>query len=117
MKYTYPNYNALKDFRSDYFLLDQINYYLFSNFKEPYKYSYSFFQNSLNCFHLIILLIEYSLIFCLFINILNYYKIISQITDPFKKLKKAIESNSTKNENIFNYKYDDIINEFFITCK
>ena len=33
------------------------------------------------------------------------------------KLQEAVESNSIKDDNIFNYKYDDIINELFLTCK
>ena len=35
VKYSYPSYNVLKDFRSDYFLLDQIDFYFFISFKEP----------------------------------------------------------------------------------
>ena len=36
---------------------------------------------------------------------------------PITKLQEAVESNSIKDESIFIYKYDDIINELFLTCK
>ena len=32
-------------------------------------------------------------------------------------MQEAVESNNIKDESIFNYKYDDIINELFLTCK
>ena len=32
-------------------------------------------------------------------------------------MQKAIESNNIKDESVFKYEYDDIINELFITCK
>ena len=46
-----------------------------------------------------------------------YFKVIKQILKPIYKLQEAIETNNIKDENIFKYEYDDIINEFFITCK
>ena len=44
-------------------------------------------------------------------------KVVKQITDPIYKLQEAIKSNNIKDENVFIYEYDDIINELFITCK
>ena len=117
MKYTYPNYNSLKDFKTEFILLDQINYYLFVNFRDPIKYCFLLSQISLNCFHLIVLSITYIWFFCLFINLLNYYKTIYQLTKPIKNLQEAIELSSIKDENVFKYKYDDFINELFLTCK
>ena len=117
VKYSYPNYNSLKDFKSDYFSLDQINFYLFASFKEPIKYSNFLFQILLNCFFLMILIIFYIWIFCLFINLLIFYNIIKQLIEPIKNLQKTIESNSIKNDNIFKYEYDDFIDELFSTCK
>ena len=117
MKYTYPNYNVLKDFQSEYFLINQVNYYLFASFKEPIDYSEHVYQISQNCFLLIILLILYTWIICLVINLVIYSKVINKWTDPIIKLQKAVESSSIKDENIFKYQYDDIINELFDTCK
>ena len=117
IKYTYPNYNSLKDFKSDYFLLDQINYYFFASFQVPIKFTNLYYQISTNCFYLIILIILYCLGFSFIVNIIIFYKIISQLTEPIKKLKEAIKSGSIKDENIFKYEYDDFINELFVTCK
>jgi hypothetical protein len=117
MKYSSPNYNTLKDFKSDYYLLDQTNYYLFKSFREPIKYTELFTQISLNCFYLILILITYIWLICLSINLFIFYKVIIQLIEPIKNLRETIESSSIKDENIFKYDYDDIINELFLTCK
>ena len=54
---------------------------------------------------------------CLIINIIIYCKVAKQITEPIYKLQEAIENNNVKDESVFVYEYDDIINELFITCK
>ena len=117
IKFTTPNYNSLKDFKSDYFILDQINYYLFASFRDGIKYTDSLRQVSLNCFYLIILIFVYIWGICLIVNILISFKVIVQLTEPLKKLKEAVESSSIKDESNFTYEYDEIINELFITCK
>ena len=118
LKYSYPNYNTLKDFKTDYFSLEQTNYYLFASFKDPIKFTSLCYQNSLKCFFIIIIIIVYVWILCLFINLCIFSKVIIQLTQPIKKLQEAVESSSmTENENIFTYEYDEIINELFSTCK
>ena len=117
LKYSYPNYNTLKDFNSDYFILDQNNYYLFASFSEPINYADFCFQISLKCFYIIILVIVYVWALCLIINICIFNKVIVQLTEPIKKLQDAVESSSITDENIFRYEYDEIINELFLTCK
>ena len=118
LKYSYPNYNTLKDFNTDYFLLDQNNYYLFASFKEPIKFISLCYQNSLECFYIIIIIIVFVWILCLFINLCIFSKVIIQLTEPIKKLQEAVESSSmTEEENIFAYDYDEIINELFSTSK
>ena len=117
VKFTTPNYNSLKDFKSDYFILDQVNYYLFASFRDATKCTNLLYQVSSNCFYLIILLITYNWSICLIVNIFIYFKVINQLTEPFKKLKEAVESSTIKDENNFNYEYDEIINELFMTCK
>ena len=117
IKYTYPNYNFLIDFNSDYLLLDQVNYYLFAPFKEPIEFIDALFLMYKNCFFLIIIIILYTWTILMIINLLIFTKIIKQLTDPIKKLQEAIESSSIKDENIFKYEYDDFINELFITSK
>ena len=117
IKFTTPNYNSLKDFKTDYFILDQINYYLFISFRDAIKYINLLSQVSSNCFYLIILLITYNWSICLIINLSIYNKVVGQLTEPFKHLKEAVESSSIKDENSFTYEYDEIINELFMTCK
>ena len=117
IKYTYPNYNVLKEFRSDYLLLNQINFYLFYSFKDPIVFSDFVFQIYKNLSFFIITLILYTWVFCLAINLIIFSKVIVQLTEPIKKLQEAIESSSVKDENIFNYEYDIFINDLFLTCK
>ena len=117
IKFTTPNYNSLKDFKSDYFILDQINYYLFFSFRDPIKYTNLLNQISLNCYYIIILLFTYNWTLCLVFNLIIFYKVINHLTEPFKKLREAVQTSSIKDENNFTYEYDEIINELFITCK
>jgi hypothetical protein len=117
MKYTYPNIASLIDFKSDYILLDQVNFYLFVNFKEPMEYVQSVYLIYHKCFLLIVIIIIYTWIILLIINLVIYFKIINKLTEPIKKIQDAIESSSIKDENIFIYEYDDIIQELFMTAK
>ena len=117
MKYSFPNLNPLKEFLSDYLIIDQIDFYLFAPFKEPIEYSNYIKDQYYNLFYLMIILIIYIWIICLIINMIIYCKVAKQITEPIYKLQEAIENNNIKDESVFVYEYDDIINELFITCK
>ena len=117
MKYPYPNFNSLNEFKPEYFYKDQINFYLFSSFREPIKYSNLFYQISSNSFYLIILIIVYIWAICLLVNLFIYNKIIKQLIEPIYNLQEALISNSIKDKNIFEYEYDEFINELFLTCK
>jgi len=117
MKYSYPNFNALIEFKPEYFYKDQINFFLFSSFREPIKYSNLFYQISLNCFYLIILIIIYIWSICLIINLLISIKVIKQLIVPIKNLQETLLSNSIKDKKIFEYEYDEFINDLFLTCK
>jgi len=117
IKYSYPNYNTLREFQSEYILSNQINFYAFASFKKAQKYVDHIYQVNLNIFFFIILIIVYSWLICLFINIAIFYKVIEDWITPINKLQEAVESSSIKDESIFEYKYDDIINELFLTCK
>ena len=117
IKFSYPNFNSLNEFHPEYFYKDQINFYLFSSFREPIKYSNLFYQISSNCFYLIILLIVYIWFICLLVNLFIYNKVINQIIKPIYNLQSALISNTIKDKNIFEYEYDESINELFLTCK
>ena len=117
IRYTYPNFNILKDFKSEYLILDQVNYYLFSSFREPIKYSNTAKQVLENCFYLIVYINIFIWIICIAINLTIFSKIINNWIQPIINLQESIESNSIKDKNIFKYEHDDIINELFCTCK
>jgi hypothetical protein len=117
MKYSYPNFNSFIEFKPEYFYKDQINFYLFSSFREPIKYSNLFYQVSSNSFYLIILIIVYIWAICLLISLFIYNKVIIQIISPINNLQQTLLSNSIKDKNIFEYEYDEFINDLFLTCK
>ena len=117
ISYSYPNYNTLKDFKSEYLIIDQIDFYLFSSFREPIKYSNLVKQVLHNCFYLIIVANIFIWLMCFAINLIIYLKVINDWIQPINKLQEAIESNSIKDENIFKYTHDNIINDLFGTCK
>ena len=97
--------------------MDQINYYLLVSFKEPIEYCQIIFQLNQNIFFIIVIITLYIWIICLIINLIIFYKVIIQLTEPIKKLQEAIESSSIKDENIFKYEYDEFINDLFLTSK
>ena len=117
MKYSFPSFNTLSNFKSDYLHLDQINFFLLASFKEPVEFSDFILAQYKNLFYLIIILTVYIWILCFFVNIFIFYKVIKQITEPIFKLQEAINTNNIKNESIFKYEYDDTIQELFTTCK
>ena len=117
MKYSFPNLNILKEFTSDYLLLDQVDFYLFASFKEPIEYANYIKKQYKNLFYLMIILIIYIWVICFIVNMIIYCKVAKQITEPIYKLQEAIETSNLKDESVFKYEYDDIINELFITCK
>ena len=117
MKYSFPSFNTLINFKSDYLHLDQINFFLLASFKEPVEFSDFILAQYKNLFYLIIILTVYIWILCFFVNIFIFYKVIKQITEPIFKLQEAINTNNIKNESIFKYEYDDTIQELFTTCK
>jgi hypothetical protein len=88
MKYSYPNFNSFFVFKPDYFYKDQINFYFFSSFREPIKYSKLFYQVSSNSFYLIILIIVYIWAICLLISLFIYNKVIIQLISPIKTYNK-----------------------------
>ena len=117
MKYSYPNYNTLRDFQSEYLYINQVNFYAFASFSRVQKYVEHLYQINLNIFYFVIMIIVYSWFLCLSINLIIFFNIINKWTEPITKLQEAVECNYIKDDNIFIYKYDDIINELFITCK
>ena len=117
VKYAYPSYNVLKEFQSDYFLLDQIDYYFFISFKEPVDFANNILIFNRNCFYFIVMIVIYIWIIGLIVNLMIFNKVINQLTEPIQNLQDAVESSSYKDESIFKYECDDVINDLFLTCK
>jgi len=117
MKYSYPNFNTLREFQSEYLFSNQVNFYAFVPFNKVKKMVDHVYQVNLNIFFFTVLIIIYCWIICLFVNLVIFCRVVDDWTMPITKLQEAVESNSIKDESIFIYKYDDIINELFITCK
>ena len=117
IKYSYPNYNTLREFQTEYLFTDQVDFYAFASFKKVQKYIDHLYQVNLNIFFFIIMLNNYCWLICLVINLCIFSKVSEKWTAPITKLEEAIKTNSIKDESIFNYNYDDTINELFLTCK
>ena len=117
MKYSYPNFNTLREFQSEYLFSNQVNFYAFIPFNKVQKMVDHVHQVNLNIFMFTILIIIDCWILCLIVNLIIFCRVIDDWTMPITKLQEAVETNSIKDESIFIYKYDDIINELFITCK
>jgi len=117
MKYSYPNFNTLIDFKPEFFYRDQINFYAFSSLKNLLKYTNLLLQITSNCFNLFILIIVYIWLFCFLVNIIIFNKVNKQLLEPIKKLQETLLSDSIKDAKLFEYEYDEIINELFLTCK
>ena len=116
-KYTYPNYNILREFHSEYLLLDQVDFYTYSSFKTPIKYANYIYQLSQNCFYILIIIVIYIWLICLSVNMIIFYSTINDWIEPITKLQDAVETSSLKDENVFIYQFDDIINELFATSR
>ena len=77
MKYSFPNYNSLKEFQSEYLISNQTNFYSFSSFKKAQKYVEHIYQVTLNIFYFIIMVIIYSWLIFLFINLIIFFKVMN----------------------------------------
>jgi hypothetical protein len=51
------------------------------------------------------------------VSLIIYNKVIIQLISPIKNLQQTLLSNSIKENNIFEYEYDEFINDLFLTCK
>ena len=121
MKYTYPNLLTLKNFIPNYFCFLQLDFYSFSFGNEISKMIISANEFNINLRYLIFLIIYFSWIIITFIIIFISSRTIKQITEPIISLTEIIDLNNINEKNvnndIFEYKLDDEINEFFVICK
>ena len=119
--YSYPNYLCLKEISPNYFSFDQLDFFVFSFTKEVSEMINSSESFLNNIKYLMILCLLY--IWLIILNILIFISIrtIREVTDPIIRLTDLINLNSINdvslNEDIFEYKSDEEINEFFLLCK
>ena len=116
-RYTYPDYFLMERKKPNYLIPFFLKVYCFFNFYVPFafvkqKTEYlllNIYFITLGSWHLWLILFS--------MLILIGLKLSRDITNPLIKLKKAIEQMSFNDDKIFEYKYDDIINDLFIMCK
>ena len=119
--YSYPNYLCLKEFFPNFFSIEQLNFmsYSFSGEISIMIDSSKHFLNNVK--YLMILLLLYIWLILFFILRIISLRIIREVTEPIIRLTDIINLNNindiNQNEDIFEYKLDEEINEFFLLCK
>lgn len=120
-KHCYPNYMILKDFFPNFFSFQQLDFYSFSFGDKITKNVISSNQFLLNIRYLMLLCLIVNWAILFFIILIITHKTILQVTEPIIRLTEIINLNNLNekniNENIFEYKSDDEINQFFLLCK
>ena len=113
VKYIFPDFGAILNFRPNFFSMEQLNLYCFKPFIEPKHY-----ENNVRVFYanvqfFIILFLFYLWIIILFILVLRKNKLFIEIIEPINNLIKSINHLEVKKENMLKYEADDTINELF----
>jgi hypothetical protein len=116
LKYSFPDYSSILNFKPTFFTLDQLNLYSFATFYEPIRY-YGNVQNFYSN-------VEYCIILCLFYLwiIIFFYltwraqKLFVEVIEPINNLTNKINKLDVKEDNILKYEPDDNINELFKLC-
>ena len=116
LKYSFPDFQSILNFKPTFFTLDQINLYSFSTFYEPVRY-YSNAQNFYsNVEYLIILCLFYLWIIIFFYLSWKAKKLFIEVIEPINNLTNMINKLDVKEDNILKYEPDDNINELFKLC-
>jgi len=116
LKYSFPDFQSILNFKPTFFTLDQINLYSFSTFYEPVRY-YSNAQNFYsNVEYLIILCLLYLWIIIFFYLSWKAKKLFIEVIEPINNLTNMINKLDVKEDNILKYEPDDNINELFKLC-
>ena len=116
IKYTFPDYYSMLNFKPNFFTLEQINLYSFKLFYEPKHYENNMVSFYNNCQYFIILLLLYLwIIVCIYL-IFRLKKLFIEIIDPINNLIKIINKLEVKEDNMLKYESDDTINELFKLC-
>ena len=120
-KFSYPNFMTLKDISPDFFLFQQLDFYSYTFGDEITKMISTSKRLYINMRYLMILCLLVNWIIFLFAFGVFLSRTIIEVTEPIIRLTEIIDLNNLNekniNENIFEYKSDDEINEFFLLCK
>ena len=116
IKYTFPDFNSILNFKPNFLTLDQLNLYCFKSFYLPIHdfNNMTFFLNNCQYFMLLFLLYLWILIISYFFFRLK--KLFREIVDPINNLNEVIRHLDVKGQNILKYEADDSINELFKLC-
>ena len=116
LKYSFPDFSSILNFKPTFFTLDQVNLYSFTTFYEPVRYYgnvQTFYSN-----------VEYFIILCLlYLWILIFFylswrakKLFVEVIEPINNLTNMINKLDVKEDNVLKYEPDDNINELFKLC-
>jgi hypothetical protein len=116
IKYTFPDFPILLDFKPTFFTMEQLNIYSFKTFYEPKHYINSMKSFFFNCQFMIILILEYLwALICIYL-IFRLKRLFIEVIEPINNLIKIIDNLEVKEENMLKYESDDTINELFQLC-
>ena len=116
IKYTFPDYISLFDFKPTFFTLDQLNLYCFKIFYEPKHYEDDMETFFLNCQFFMIMLLILLWVAISFYLVFRIKKLFKEVIDPINNLINVINKLEVNEENMLKYESDDTINELFQLC-
>ena len=113
----FPQLFDLMLFKPIYPITQRLTIFSFLNSHQNSIYCNNVWNILNNTLLLVLICLLFIWIFLFIILQILTYRLSLQITEPIIKLKESIENKILNDENIFKYKDDDIINDFFSTCK
>ena len=116
LKYSFPDFSSILNFKPTFFTLDQINLYSFSTFYEPVRYYGNVQTFYSNVEYLIVLCLLYLWILIFFYLVWRAKKLFVEVIEPINNLTNMINKLDVKEDNVLKYEPDDNINELFKLC-
>ena len=116
LKYTFPDFMSIINFKPYYFSIEQINLYCFKPFYSPKIYEQNMKSFFRNCQYFIVTLLLYLWILLSFYFFFRTKKLNKEIINPINNLAKVINNLEIYEKNMPKYEYDDSINDLFKIC-
>ena len=116
IKYTFPDFNSILNFKPNFLTLEQLNLYCFKSFYNPTYYFNTMIIFLNNCQYLIILFLLYLWIIIICYFFFKLKKLFKEIVEPIINLNEVIRHLDVKGEKMLKYEADDSINELFKLC-